>query len=46
MKGVVIRKPHDAEYGELPQPPITDHQVLVRVAVAGVCMSDVARSST
>ncbi len=41
MKGVVIQKPHEAEYGELPQPRITDRQVLVRVAVVGVCMSDV-----
>jgi 2-desacetyl-2-hydroxyethyl bacteriochlorophyllide A dehydrogenase len=41
MKGVVIRKPHDAEYGELPQPRITDEQVLVRVAMVGVCLSDV-----
>jgi 2-desacetyl-2-hydroxyethyl bacteriochlorophyllide A dehydrogenase len=41
MKGVVIRKPRDAEYGELPQPRITDGQVLVRVAKVGVCLSDV-----
>jgi 2-desacetyl-2-hydroxyethyl bacteriochlorophyllide A dehydrogenase len=41
MKAVVIRKPHDAEYGEFLQPRITDGQVLVRVAVVGVCMSDV-----
>ena len=41
MRGVLIRKPHDAEYGELPQPEITEGQVLVRVAATGVCMSDV-----
>jgi 2-desacetyl-2-hydroxyethyl bacteriochlorophyllide A dehydrogenase len=41
MKGVVIRKPNDAEYGDLPQPRITDNQVLVRVAMVGVCLSDV-----
>jgi len=41
MRAVVIRKPHDAEYGELPQPRITDGQVLVRVAAVGVCLSDV-----
>ncbi|HWT78906.1 MAG TPA: alcohol dehydrogenase catalytic domain-containing protein [Candidatus Methylomirabilis sp.] len=41
MRGVVIRKPHDAEYGELSQPKITEGQVLVRVAAVGVCMSDV-----
>ncbi len=41
MKGVVIRKPNDAEYGNLPQPRITDGQVLVRVAKVGVCLSDV-----
>jgi 2-desacetyl-2-hydroxyethyl bacteriochlorophyllide A dehydrogenase len=40
MKAVVIREPHDAGYGEILQPRITDGQVLVRVAVAGVCMSD------
>ncbi len=41
MRGVVIRKPHDAEYTELPQPCIGAGQVLVRVAVVGICMSDV-----
>jgi 2-desacetyl-2-hydroxyethyl bacteriochlorophyllide A dehydrogenase len=41
MKGVIIRKPHDAEYGDLPQPRVTDGQVLVRVAMVGVCLSDV-----
>ena len=41
MKGVIIRKPHDAEYGDLPQPRITDGQVLVRVGVVGVCLNDV-----
>jgi 2-desacetyl-2-hydroxyethyl bacteriochlorophyllide A dehydrogenase len=41
MKGILIHKPHEAEYRELPQPRITEQQVLVRVAVVGVCMSDV-----
>lgn len=41
MKGVVIHKPYEAEYGELSHPHITDGQVVVRVAVVGVCMSDV-----
>jgi D-arabinose 1-dehydrogenase-like Zn-dependent alcohol dehydrogenase len=40
MKAVVIRKPNDAEYGDLPQPQIADGQVLVCVARVGVCMSD------
>lgn len=41
MKGVIIRKPHDAEYGDLPRPRITDGQVLVQVTRVGVCLSDV-----
>ncbi len=41
MKGVVIRKPHDAEYTDLPQPSIGAGQVLVQVALVGICMSDV-----
>ena len=41
MKGVPIRQPREAEYGELPQPRIQAGQVLVRVAAVGICMSDV-----
>ena len=41
MKGVVIRKPHEAEYTDLPQPCIGDEQALVQVAMVGICMSDV-----
>lgn len=41
MKGVVIRKPHEAEYTDLPQPSIGAGQVLVQVALVGICMSDV-----
>ncbi len=41
MKGVIIRKPHDAEYGDLPRPRITDGQVLVQITRMGVCLSDV-----
>jgi 2-desacetyl-2-hydroxyethyl bacteriochlorophyllide A dehydrogenase len=40
MKGVVIRKPHEAEYTDLPQPCIGAGQVLVHVALVGICMSD------
>ena len=41
MKGVLIRKPQDAEYTELPRPRVGSGQVLVQVAAVGVCMSDV-----
>jgi len=41
MKGVVIQKPGQGEYGEIPQPEIADGQVLVRVEAVGVCLSDV-----
>ncbi len=41
MKGVVIQRAHNAEYRELPNPRIQAGQVLVRVAVVGICMSDV-----
>ncbi|MBI2001845.1 MAG: alcohol dehydrogenase catalytic domain-containing protein [candidate division NC10 bacterium] len=41
MKGVLIRKPHEAEYTDLPQPSVGAGQVLVRVALVGICMSDV-----
>jgi 2-desacetyl-2-hydroxyethyl bacteriochlorophyllide A dehydrogenase len=41
MKAVVIEAPHRAHLGSEPTPRPGEGQVLVRVAVAGVCMSDV-----
>jgi 2-desacetyl-2-hydroxyethyl bacteriochlorophyllide A dehydrogenase len=41
MKAVVIRTPHRAFYKDEARPRPSDGQVLVKVAAAGVCMSDV-----
>jgi len=41
MKAVVIRTPNRAFFRDEADPKAGDGQVLVRVAVAGVCMSDV-----
>jgi len=41
MKAVVIRAPQSASFREEATPQAGDGQVLVRVATAGVCMSDV-----
>jgi L-iditol 2-dehydrogenase len=40
MKGLMIRKPHDLVYIDLPVPTPADDEVLVRVAACGICMSD------
>jgi 2-desacetyl-2-hydroxyethyl bacteriochlorophyllide A dehydrogenase len=41
MKAVVIRAPHDVSFAEESAPRPREGQVLVRVAAAGICMSDV-----
>ena len=41
MKAVVIRTPNRAWFGDEADPQAGDGQVLVKVALAGVCMSDV-----
>ena len=41
MKAVTIENPHDAFYGEQPEPRAGEGQVLVRVAAVGICLSDV-----
>jgi 2-desacetyl-2-hydroxyethyl bacteriochlorophyllide A dehydrogenase len=41
VKAVVIPVPHRASLAEEPRPRARDGQVLVRVAAAGICMSDV-----
>ena len=41
MKAVVIRRPNRALFGDEADPVVGNGQVLVKVALAGVCMSDV-----
>ncbi|PYQ41369.1 MAG: dehydrogenase [Acidobacteria bacterium] len=41
MKAVVIRRPNRARFGDEADPVVGNGEILVKVALAGVCMSDV-----
>lgn len=42
MKALLYTKPYTFEYAEVPDPPVGDEDVLVRVKACGICGSDVA----
>lgn len=40
MRALIIPKPSSMEIGEIPQPPLLPHQVMVRVGAVGLCGTD------
>jgi 2-desacetyl-2-hydroxyethyl bacteriochlorophyllide A dehydrogenase len=41
MKALVFHGDHDIRYEEVPDPKISDHEVLVKVKAVGICGSDI-----
>jgi L-iditol 2-dehydrogenase len=41
MKALTLTEYKNLVYGDVPEPQITDHEVLVRVHACGICGSDV-----